>query len=81
MLFRSLAKYLTPAAGFPVVDETGITGSYDVGFSYAANPEAESTLPSLGEALKEATGLLLRAQMVPVETVVIDSVDKVTIEE
>jgi uncharacterized protein (TIGR03435 family) len=76
-----LAKYLTPAAGFPVVDETGITGSYDVGFSYAANSEAEGTLPSLGEALKEATGLLLKAQMVPVETIVIDSVDKVIAED
>jgi uncharacterized protein (TIGR03435 family) len=76
-----LAKYLTPAAGFPVVDETGITGSYDVAFGYAANPEAESTLPALGEALKDATGLLLKAQMVPVEAIVIDSVDKVITED
>jgi uncharacterized protein (TIGR03435 family) len=72
-----LAKYLTPAAGFPVVDQTGIAGSYDIAFSYAAKPNAESTLPPLEVALKEATGLLLKAQKVPVETVVIESVDKV----
>lgn len=71
-----LAKYLTPAAGFPVVDETGITGSYDIAFSYNPNPDAERDLPSLSEALKEATGLLLKPRKVPVETLVIDSIDK-----
>lgn len=71
-----LAKYLTPAAGFPVVDQTGLRGSYDIGFSYEPNPDADSTLPSLSVALKQATGLMLRPQRVPVETLVIDSIDK-----
>jgi uncharacterized protein (TIGR03435 family) len=74
-----LAKYLTPAAGFPVVDQTGITGSYDIAFSYNPKPDSDSNsdLPSLDEALKEATGLELKPQKVPVEVLVIDSVDKV----
>lgn len=72
-----LAKYLTPAAGFPVVDQTGLTGSYDIAFSYNPKPDSDSTLPSLDVALKQATGLLLKPQKVPVETIVIDSVDKV----
>jgi uncharacterized protein (TIGR03435 family) len=73
-----LAKYLIPAAGFPVVDQTGITGSYDdISFSYAPNPEADNTLPALDVALKQATGLLLKPQKVPVETLVIDSINKV----
>lgn len=72
-----LAKYLTPAAGFPVVDETGIAGSYDVAFSYAAKPDAKSTLPPLEVAVKEATGLVLKAQKVPVEMVVVESAEKV----
>ena len=63
--------------GFPVVDQTGIAGSYDIGFSYEPKPDADSTLPTLDVALKQATGLLLRPQKVPVETLVIDSVDKV----
>lgn len=73
------AKYLTSSAGFPVVDQTGIVGSYDIGFSYAPErvlEEADSALPSLGEALKKAAGLVLKPQLVPVKTVVIDSVDK-----
>ncbi len=72
-----LVKYLIPAAGFPVVDQTGIPGSYDIGFSYEPNPEADSTLPTLGVALKQATGLLLKPQKVPVETLVIDSIDEI----
>jgi len=74
------AQYLTFAAGFPVVDQTGIAGSYDVSFSYNPKPEAESTLPPLDVALKQATGLLLKPEKVPVETIVIDSVDKVPTE-
>jgi len=72
-----LAKYLTPAAGFPVVDQTGITGSYDIDFSYEPKPRADSSRPPLDVALNEATGLLLKSEKVPVETIVIDSVDKV----
>lgn len=72
-----LAKYLTPAAGFPVVDQTGITGSYDIGFSYNPQPDVDSNLPPLNIALEQATGLLLKQEKVPVETIVIDSVDKV----
>jgi uncharacterized protein (TIGR03435 family) len=72
-----LAKYLTPAAGFPVVDKTGIAGSYDIGFSYNPKADADGDLPSLELALKQATGLLLKPQKVPVESLVIDSVDKV----
>jgi uncharacterized protein (TIGR03435 family) len=72
-----LAQYLTSAAGFPVVDQTGLTGSYDIGFDYNPKPEADSPLPALDVALKQATGLLLKPQKVPVETLVVDSVDEV----
>jgi uncharacterized protein (TIGR03435 family) len=75
-----LAKYLTPAAGFPVVDQTGITGSYDISFKYNPKPDVDSSLPTLDVALKQATGLLLKPQKVPVEILVIDSVDKVPTE-
>jgi uncharacterized protein (TIGR03435 family) len=79
------AKYLTPAAGFAVVDQTGLTGSYDIAFSYSPatgekKADGESTLPTLPVALKEATGLVLKPGMVKVETVVIDSVDRVPVE-
>lgn len=74
---QQLAQYLTPAAGFRVADQTGLSDSYDIDFDYNAEPEAESDLPPLDSALKQATGLLLKPQNVPVEMLVIDSVDKV----
>ena len=76
-----LAKYLIPAAQFPVIDETGIAGSYDVSFSFDPAADAGSTAgslndaPSLNEALTQATGLSLEPRKVPVEFIVIDSVD------
>jgi uncharacterized protein (TIGR03435 family) len=72
-----LAQFLTPAAGFPVVDQTGITGSYDIAFGYNPKPEIDSPLPALDEALQQATGLELKPQKVPVETLVIDSAEKI----
>jgi uncharacterized protein (TIGR03435 family) len=75
-----LAKYLTSAADFPVVDQTGLTGSYDIGFSYEPNSTADSTLSPLSVALKEATGLMLKPQMVPVETIIIDSAEQIPTE-
>jgi uncharacterized protein (TIGR03435 family) len=77
---QQLAKYLARPAGFPVVDQTGITGRYDINFSYNPKPEDNGDLPPLGTALEQATGLSLKEQRVPVETIVIDSVDKVPTE-
>jgi uncharacterized protein (TIGR03435 family) len=71
-----LAQFLTHAAGLPVVDQTGLAGSYDIAFSYNPKPDADSALPPLDVALKQATGLLLKPEKVPAETIVIDSVDK-----
>ncbi|MGA8937899.1 MAG: TIGR03435 family protein [Acidobacteriaceae bacterium] len=73
-----LAKYLTAPSGFPVVDQTNLAGSYDIAFSYEPNPDAhpDSNLPPLNVALKQSTGLLLKPQKIPVQTLVIDSVDK-----
>ncbi len=74
-----LAKYLIPAAGFPVVDQTGIVGSYDISFVYKPDSDADSSLPSLEAALKQATGLLLKPQKVPVDVLMIDSVERVPV--
>jgi uncharacterized protein (TIGR03435 family) len=74
---HQLAQYLSSAAGFPVADQTGLTGSYDIDFNYNPKPEAESDLPPLDAALKRATGLLLKPHMIPVEMLVIDRVEQV----
>lgn len=73
---QQLAQYLTSAAGFPVVDRTGLTGSYDIDFDYNPQGDAESDLPPLEVALKKETGLLMKPQNVPVQMLIIDSADK-----
>ncbi|WP_182275625.1 TIGR03435 family protein [Granulicella sp. 5B5] len=75
-----LARMLTKPAGFPVVDQTGISGSYDVSFVFAADPDADASLPSLTVAIHKALGLELKPGRVPVQTIVIDSVDKMPVE-
>ncbi len=71
-----LAMQLTPDAGMPVVDRTGLTGSYDIAFVYAADPEKDATKPSLFTAIRDSLGLQLDSQKVPVETLIIDHLDR-----
>jgi len=71
-----LAKYLTPAAGAPVADQTGLGGSYDIDLTYNAKPESDSPLPDLNQALQDATGLTLKPGKIPVECLIIDHIDK-----
>ena len=76
---QQLAQYLTSAAGFPVTDQTGLTGSYDIDFDYNPQPEVESDLAPLDLVLKQATGLRFKPQKVPVAMLVIDSVQKMPV--
>jgi uncharacterized protein (TIGR03435 family) len=71
-----LAMQLIPAAGMPVVDRTGLTGSYDIAFVYAADPEKDASRPSLFTAIRDTLGLQLDPQKVPVETLIIDHLDR-----
>jgi uncharacterized protein (TIGR03435 family) len=75
-----LAAQLTPAAGLPVVDRTGLSGHYDVLVEYAPELEHESPLPSLLTAVQESLGLRLVARKVPVSVLVIDEVERVPAE-
>lgn len=74
---QQFAQYLTSAAGFPVADQTGLAGRYDIDFDYNPDPDIESELQPLEAALKQSTGLLLKPRKVPTQMLVIDSVDKV----
>lgn len=73
---QQLAQYLTTAAAFPVADQTALTGNFDIDFDYNPEPDAASDLPTLEVALKRNAGLELKPHNIPVETLVIDSVDK-----
>jgi uncharacterized protein (TIGR03435 family) len=71
----SFAESLSSPAGGPVVDRTGITGTYYFDLRFAPANDPSSNLPSLFTALQQL-GLKLVSQKVPVDYLVIDHVDR-----
>ena len=64
--------------GRPVVDRTGLPGTYYFDLKYAGDNAPESPLPSLVGALKEQFGLELKSETGPVEVLMIDRAEKPT---
>ena len=71
-----LATYITSLIEEPIANQTGIQGRYDVSIEYAPDDAVASNLPSLFTALQETLGLRLISCKVPVQMLVIDSVDE-----
>jgi uncharacterized protein (TIGR03435 family) len=59
-----------------VIDNTGLTGEYDLSLEWAADEAADSSLPSIFTALQEQVGLRLESTKGPVEVIVIDHVER-----
>jgi uncharacterized protein (TIGR03435 family) len=84
----SLVRILPQIVGRPVVDKTGLTGTYDFELRYAPqqnspsplpeanSSEAQSDLPSIYIALQEQLGLKLEPAKGPVEFLVIDHAER-----
>jgi len=75
-----IAGLLGHALEQTVVDETGLKGNYDMKLKYFETDETDSDLPSIFTAVEKQLGLKLVSQTVPVETFVIDHVDRVPTE-
>ena len=80
-----LATRLSLLAGRPVVNRTGLTGSFDVDLAYTPDaafgppaPFARADGPSLFTGLQEQLGLRLDAARGPVDVLVIDRVEQPT---
>jgi uncharacterized protein (TIGR03435 family) len=73
----TLAGMLTRSLGRPVIDKTGLTGSYYFGaLKWAGDDSVGSSLPSLPALLREEFGLELKAEPGPVPVLIIDHVEK-----
>lgn len=70
-----LAQILTNSVRRTVIDRTGVQEEYRVRVWYGNNPESDA--PDLFTALQEQVGLKLESGRGPVETLVVDSADKV----
>ncbi|MGB7759203.1 MAG: TIGR03435 family protein [Bryobacteraceae bacterium] len=71
-----LAAYVGNRLNRTVVDQTGLSDSYDFTLNWAPDETAESVVPPLITALREQLGLSLRSQKGPVGVLVIDSLSK-----
>ena len=64
--------------GQPVIDKTGLTGSYDIKLTYAPlnDPSANSANPDIFTAIQDQLGLKLIPAKVPVDYLIIDHIDR-----
>lgn len=75
---------LSMILGMPIVNKTGLTGTYDYNLAFepqvrlaAAGTDQGDPLPSIFTAIQEQLGLRLEEKKLPFEVVVIDHADKV----
>jgi len=71
-----LAEYLSGQADRRVIDNTGLTGEYDFVVEWSPDETVASAQPSIFAALQEQLGLRLVSTIGPIETIVIDDVDR-----
>ena len=77
MTITTLTGMLTHSLGRPVIDKTGLTGTYYFGLlKWAGDDSAGSPLPSLFALLREEFGLEVKAEPGPVPVLIIDHVEK-----
>jgi uncharacterized protein (TIGR03435 family) len=72
----SFALYLSSILNRPVVDMSGIKGVFDITLEWAPDDADPSSGPSIFAALQEQLGLRLETEKAPVETIVIDRIEK-----
>ncbi len=76
----ALAGMLARVVHRPVVDKTGLAGLYEIKLSYAPENATDTALPSVFTAVQQQLGLKLEPQKVTVETLVIDHLEKIPVE-
>jgi uncharacterized protein (TIGR03435 family) len=75
---KTLAWMLQSQVGRPVVDKTGLSGSYDFELQYAPGnpPPADATAPSIFTAVQEELGLKLESGRASFPVMVIDGAER-----
>jgi uncharacterized protein (TIGR03435 family) len=81
-----VVRNLAPMAGRPIVDRTGLTGTFDLDLTWmpdqqgpaGATAPTDNDRPALVTAVQEQLGLKLDSQRLPFEMLIIDSVERPT---
>ncbi len=72
---KGIAGLLSIAMHVPVVDHTGLTGTFNFNLNYAPDESTDANLPSFFTATEEQLGLKLQPEKVFVDTLFIDHAD------
>jgi uncharacterized protein (TIGR03435 family) len=83
MNMTKLATLLSRMTRMPVIDKTGLTGSYQFDLRYANEVSKTDEIPegpSIFTAVQEQLGLKLESKKGPVEVLVIDHAEKIPLE-
>jgi uncharacterized protein (TIGR03435 family) len=75
---EGLARNFGGRAGRPVFDRTGIEGYFDVSLKFSPDPAVNSDDPVFVTAIHEQLGLKLEPGRVPLQTLVIDHIERPT---
>jgi uncharacterized protein (TIGR03435 family) len=74
----NLVANLSPTVQRMVVDRTGLAGAFDFDLTYSTEQSADASSPSIFTAVQEQLGLKLESVRVPMEVLVIDSIERPT---
>src|SRR5687767_9285981 len=78
----ALAPVVAAVLGFPVIDETHLSGSWTVQLAYETNAVSDQqnrsrvSAPPIRDALKEQLGLQVESTRGPVSVIVVDSIEQ-----
>jgi uncharacterized protein (TIGR03435 family) len=70
------AGYLGAMVGRPVINKTGLTGTYDMNLMWSSDTAPNSSLPSLPTALRDQFGLELKSEKASVDVLMIDHLEE-----
>jgi uncharacterized protein (TIGR03435 family) len=74
----SLTATLSSVVQRIVVDRTGLTGGFDFDLTFSTEQSADATSPSVFTAVQEQLGLKLDSVRVPMDVLVVDSIERPT---
>src|SRR6185312_1969459 len=79
----TFARQLRNQLGQPVIDATGLTGTYDFTVTFSADPSIamdDDDAPDIFTAVEQQLGLMLESAKVPTEVIVVDHAEKIPID-
>ena len=74
----NLIQLLASQLAAPVLDETTLTGTFDVALRWTNDAASGDDLPVISTAIREQLGLRLERRSIPLEVVVVDHIERPT---